>query len=61
LVRPTATFHECPDPDDNRVLECAFDGKADYVVTGDWHLLDMKRFRRIEILKVATFLKLFGK
>jgi len=27
------------DPDDDRILECAVDGKADIIVTGDDHLL----------------------
>ena len=27
------------DPDDNRVLECAVAGRADYIVSGDRHLL----------------------
>jgi putative PIN family toxin of toxin-antitoxin system len=31
------------DPDDNRILECAVDGKADIVVTGDDHLLRLSR------------------
>src|SRR5713101_5708355 len=30
------------DPDDNRVLECAVAGKADYIVSGDRHLLNPK-------------------
>src|SRR5947199_2735326 len=30
------------DPDDNRVLECAVAGHADYIVSGDRHLLNLK-------------------
>jgi putative PIN family toxin of toxin-antitoxin system len=31
------------DPDDNRILECAVDGKADILVTGDDHILRLAR------------------
>jgi putative PIN family toxin of toxin-antitoxin system len=31
------------DPDDNRILECAVDGKADIIVTGDDHILRLTR------------------
>jgi predicted nucleic acid-binding protein len=35
------------DPDDNMVLECAIEGKAQYIVTGDKDLLVLKVFRDI--------------
>jgi uncharacterized protein len=43
------------DPSDNRFLECAVAGGADYVVSGDRHLLQLQRFRGIEILSPAAF------
>lgn len=46
------------DPDDDVVLECAVVGKADYVVSGDHHLLDMGRYKNIEIVKPNEFLAL---
>ena len=58
-VRPTAVISACRDADDNRILECAVDGAADYIVTGDHDLLDMKRFGRIKIVNAAAFLQLF--
>ncbi len=45
------------DPDDDKILECAFDGKANYIVSGDEHLLKMRRYRRIEIVSVAEMLE----
>jgi uncharacterized protein len=45
------------DPDDNMVLECAIAGKADYIVSGDAHLLDLKEFEAIRIVTPAEFLK----
>ena len=44
------------DPTDNRILECAEKGGADLIVTGDRHLLKLKRFGRAGIIKVSTFL-----
>ena len=44
------------DPDDNVVLECAVEGKARYIVTGDKHLLVLKAFRDIQILRASDFL-----
>jgi predicted nucleic acid-binding protein len=32
------------DPDDNRILECAVDGKADLIVSNDHHLIDLKSY-----------------
>lgn len=46
------------DPSDNLVLACAVEGKADFIVSGDDHLKDLKTFEGIEILAPATFLKL---
>ncbi len=44
--------------EDNRVLECAVDGKADFIVTGDTkHILPLKEFRGIKILSPSEFVK----
>jgi putative PIN family toxin of toxin-antitoxin system len=58
-VDPTETLDAVPgDTDDNRILECAVAAQAEYVVTGDNHLLRLDRFRDIRILKVADFMML---
>ncbi|MGD0694850.1 MAG: putative toxin-antitoxin system toxin component, PIN family [Terriglobia bacterium] len=44
------------DPADNRILECAVEGKSEYLVTRDNHLLKLKRFGGAEMIKVADFL-----
>jgi predicted nucleic acid-binding protein len=42
---------------DNRVLECAVEGKADYIVTGDKkHLLPHGTFQGIQIVSPRDFL-----
>lgn len=43
------------DPDDNIFLECAVGGEADYIVSGDAHLLALREFRGIHILSPAVF------
>ncbi len=46
------------DPDDDRVLECAVEGRAGTIVTGDRHLLVLKDFQGIRILTPREFLTL---
>ena len=55
-VHPRFTVADCPDPDDNRVLEAAIEGRADLIVSGDKHLLNMNPFRGVEICTVASLL-----
>ncbi len=62
LVKPREQIDAIEaDPSDNRYLEAALAGEASYVVSGDRHLLDLKRYRGIQILapnEFMTFLKL---
>lgn len=56
VVRINSKVSVCKDENDNRVLECALDGKADYIITGDFHLLQLGSFQNITITKVSDFL-----
>ena len=47
------------DPADDKFLACALDGRADWIVTGDRHLLALREFRGIRINPPAEFLKTF--
>ena len=47
------------DDPDNRILECAIKAEADLVVTGDNHLLKLKNYENINIVKLASFLLMF--
>ena len=49
----------CVDPKDDKFLSLAVSGKADCIVAGDCHLLDMKRFNGIPIYRPAEFVSLF--
>ena len=46
------------DPSDDRYLECAVEGEAACIVTGDRHLLDLSVHREIEILTPREFIEL---
>ena len=46
------------DPDDNKVLECAVACGADYIITGDKHLLTLKDYNGIQIITAATLISL---
>jgi len=48
------------DPDDNRVLECAVAGKADFIVSGDRHLRRIGNYAGIAIVTVRQFLETAG-
>ena len=45
------------DKTDNKIIECAFDGQADYIITGDTDLLDLVEFRGIKIITPKKFLQ----
>jgi uncharacterized protein len=54
--RKETIVHIMEDPADDRILECAVACKADYICTGDSHLLKLKKFRNIRIVTVAEML-----
>ena len=39
------------DPDDDVIIECAFESESKYIITYDKHLLNLKEFRGIRIIK----------
>ena len=47
------------DPDDNKVIECAIESSSDYIITYDKHLLKLKEYKGIKILKPEEILKEF--
>jgi len=55
------TITECRDPKDNKFLELAVCGKADFIISGDEDLLVLNPFRNIQILTPDSFLKIYPK
>ena len=45
------------DPDDNKVIECAIESFSDYIITYDGHLLKLKEYKGIKIMKPEEILK----
>lgn len=45
------------DPKDDEVLACALAAKADFIISGDSHLKDLKKYQEIPILSAAAFLE----
>jgi len=46
------------DPDDNKFIEAAVEGRAEYIVTQDKHLLEISTYENIKILTPKEFLEL---
>jgi len=57
-VLVTDRVPDCRDPKDNKLLELALAGKADFIITGDADLLSLHPWRGIAILSPADFLGL---
>ncbi len=50
-------LHACKDPDDDKFLETAVLGKADFLVTKNLKHFPHKKFEHVRIVNVAKFLK----
>ena len=57
VIKTKLKLDVCIDKKDNMLLECAVEGKADYLISGDDHLLRLKRFRNVRIVSVKEFLE----
>jgi len=59
ILKPAVKLDVLRDIPDNRILECALEAKADLVVTGDRHLLNLKKYQNIAVIRLADFLRMF--
>lgn len=48
------------DPDDDAYIVAALEGRAGYVVSGDRHLLRLRRYQDVQIVTPRAFLDLLG-
>ena len=55
IVQPKISVKVSRDPDDNRVLEAAWEGGCDFIITGDQDLLDLGKYKKIKILTAEEF------
>ncbi len=49
------------DPKDEEVLAAAIEGGANYLVTGDQHLLELRKFQGIRIVTPVEFLSVLAR
>ncbi len=52
------SFSVCHDRKDDKILELAVSGEADYIITGDQDLLVLNPFQNIAIIFIQEFLGL---
>lgn len=61
VAHPTAGIvGVCRDPDDDAILSCILVAGADYLVTGDADLLELRNFKGINIISPRDFELLFA-
>ena len=58
IIEPIYKIDVVDDHTDNKNIECALTGKADYIVTGDEHLLKLKLFKGIKIITAREYLEI---
>lgn len=56
-VKVKTQVNICRDPKDNFLLSLSVDGNADYLLTGDNDLLDLKKFGKTTIITISNFLE----
>jgi putative PIN family toxin of toxin-antitoxin system len=59
VLKPSMKLHVLKDAPDNRILECAVQAHADLVVTGDRHLLRLRKFQGIPIIRLVDLMRMF--
>jgi putative PIN family toxin of toxin-antitoxin system len=55
-ITPDIQLHVCPDISDNRFLECAVAGHADYLVTKNIRHFPIKKYEQVKIVRIKEFL-----
>lgn len=62
VVAPSRKIEAVPaDPSDDRVLECAVAAEAEWIVSGDQHLLTLESFEGIPIVGTVSLLEQLGR
>lgn len=56
MVKPSRRLRVLADEPDNRILECAFAGEAEAIVTGDRAMLELGEYKGIRILGLGNYL-----
>ena len=59
MIESTSEIEVCRDPDDDKFISCAIDGKAIIIVSGDKDLLVIGKYEGVEIMTAHDFCKTF--
>lgn len=60
VINPTMVLNAVPsDPDDNRILECSLEARADIIVSADKDLLRLKSFEGAQITHPSNLKYIF--
>ena len=57
LVEVIEKVQECRDPKDEKILELALNGGAEYIISGDKDLLVLNSFRDVKIVTAEKLLR----
>ncbi|BAW95468.1 nucleotide binding protein PINc [[Synechococcus] sp. NIES-970] len=57
LIKIVDIIQECRDPKDDKILELAISGRANFIISGDKYLLILNPFWSIQIQSVEQFLQ----
>ena len=49
IIKPSIRLKICRDPDDDKFISCAIDGKCLYIVSGDKDLLTLKQYHEEKV------------
>ena len=49
----------CRDPGDDKFISCAISANAEFIVTGDKDLSDLKKYQLVRIIQASNFIKMF--
>ena len=60
IINSSSTITLCRDPDDDKFISCAIDGKCLYIVSGDKDLLTLKEVQNVQIVNVTNFFRLLA-
>lgn len=58
LVEIVENVQECRDPKDDKVLDLALNGDAQYIISGDRDLLMLHPFRNVIVISADEFLRI---
>lgn len=58
IIEAKSKFSVVRDPGDDMLINAAYDGGADYIVSGNHDLLDLEEFKGIQMVTVDEMLRI---